>query len=131
MPGRKRIDQFAMSNRQCATRYTQTAIWLARERSDGAFDLGCVARIGLTSTPSDGATDWITAYWPIPAGIVGSQRTAARVTLGAICLRSSSHLPLKLYSNCMKPDAFPPGCDRDRKSTRLNSSHLGISYAVF
>src|SRR5437899_4850538 len=22
-------------------------------------------------------------------------------------------------------------CDRDRKSTRLNSSHLGISYAVF
>src|ERR1035441_10998452 len=39
-------------------------------------------------------------------------------------------------------DALPqrPGCDsslhavwddRDRKSTRLNSSHLGISYAVF
>src|SRR5438045_7848700 len=27
----------------------------------------------------------------------------------------------------------PPGsrCGRDRKSTRLNSSHLGISYAVF
>src|SRR5215831_12696707 len=28
----------------------------------------------------------------------------------------------------------PPGCERwrrDRKSTRLNSSHLGISYAVF
>src|SRR5258705_5775295 len=23
------------------------------------------------------------------------------------------------------------GCRRDRKSTRLNSSHLGISYAVF
>src|SRR5262245_64685637 len=99
---------------------------MARSISDALLAL-----IGLTSTPSDGATDWITAYWPIPAGIVGSQRTAARVTLGAICLRSSSHLPLKLYSNCMKPDAFPPGCDRDRKSTRLNSSHLGISYAVF
>src|SRR5205814_8279099 len=36
--------------------------------------------------------------------------------------------------------AFPPACpassgssrwERDRKSTRLNSSHLGISYAVF
>src|SRR5258705_7061361 len=25
----------------------------------------------------------------------------------------------------------PPALDRDRKSTRLNSSHLGISYAVF
>src|SRR5437899_9174996 len=24
-----------------------------------------------------------------------------------------------------------PGRERDRKSTRLNSSHLGISYAVF
>src|SRR5471030_3405955 len=24
-----------------------------------------------------------------------------------------------------------PACRRDRKSTRLNSSHLGISYAVF
>src|SRR5215510_5241582 len=68
--------------------------------------------IGPTSTPSDGATDWITAYWPIPAGIVGSQRIAARVTLGAICLRSSTHLPLKLYSNCIKPEAFLPGCAR-------------------
>src|SRR5436853_4072378 len=35
------------------------------------------------------------------------------------------------------PRASPPswpqprGRDRDRKSTRLNSSHLGISYAVF
>ena len=27
--------------------------------------------IGLTSTPSDGATDWITANWPIPAGYGG------------------------------------------------------------
>src|ERR1035438_10553304 len=25
----------------------------------------------------------------------------------------------------------PDGCSLDRKSTRLNSSHLGISYAVF
>ena len=55
---------------------------------------------------------WITVNWPIPAGIVGSQRMAARVTFGGICLRSSSHLPLKLYSNCMKPVAFPPGCAR-------------------
>src|SRR5262245_66470262 len=27
--------------------------------------------------------------------------------------------------------SHPGGGDRDRKSTRLNSSHLGISYAVF
>src|SRR5215468_2044323 len=39
---RKRIDQFAVRNRQCAPRYNQTAIWLAREHSDGAFGLGRV-----------------------------------------------------------------------------------------
>src|SRR5262249_209104 len=45
MLGRKRIDQFAMSNRQCARGRDQTAIWLARERSYGAFGLGRVAHI--------------------------------------------------------------------------------------
>src|SRR2546427_3670557 len=29
------------------------------------------------------------------------------------------------------PDSSLPGADRDRKSTRLNSSHSQISYAVF
>src|SRR5882724_10282632 len=29
------------------------------------------------------------------------------------------------------PDPWPPRTREDRKSTRLNSSHLGISYAVF
>src|SRR5262249_43465237 len=53
--------------------------------------------IGLTSTPTDRTTDWIMANWPIPAGRVGSQRTAARVTPGAISLSSSSHFPLKPY----------------------------------
>src|SRR6266581_5017878 len=39
-------------------------------------------------------------------------------------------------SRCAAPCARPgpgqrPGCRRDRKSTRLNSSHPSISYAVF
>ena len=72
--------------------------------------------IGLTSTPTDGATDWMAANWPIPAAMAGSRRTAARVTPGAISLSSSSHFPLKLYSNCMKPVALPPG--RARLSTK-------------
>src|ERR1035438_476088 len=29
------------------------------------------------------------------------------------------------------PSSWPSSTGRDRKSTRLNSSHLGISYAVF
>src|SRR5205814_10653916 len=36
----------------------------------------------------------------------------------------AAHLPLS-------PALFPDGELTDRKSTRLNSSHLGISYAVF
>src|SRR5205814_10132965 len=31
----------------------------------------------------------------------------------------------------LKPEDLVKDEDRDRKSTRLNSSHLGISYAVF
>ena len=58
----------------------------------------------------------MTANWPMPAGMAGSRRTAARVTRGAICLSSSSHFALKLYSNWMKPVALPPG--RARLSTK-------------
>src|SRR6266702_2709216 len=29
------------------------------------------------------------------------------------------------------PDSLPPAAERDRKSTRLNSSHVATSYAVF
>ena len=48
-------------------------------------------------------------------GMSGSPRTATRLTLGAICLSSSSHFPLMLYSKSMKPVALPPG--RARLST--------------
>src|ERR1035438_10853816 len=36
-----------------------------------------------------------------------------------------------LSSKMYVPETIGPGCALDRKSTRLNSSHLGISYAVF
>src|SRR5262245_39783668 len=39
---------------------------------------------GLTSTPSDGATECIAASCAIPVGCVGSRRTTARVTLGVL-----------------------------------------------
>src|SRR5205814_3069366 len=52
-----------------ANAVTSRSISLASRRSSG-----------LNSTPNEGATDWIEANWPIPAGIVASRRTAARVT---------------------------------------------------
>ena len=42
--------------------------------------------------------------------MVGSRRTAARVTRGAISLSSSNHFALTPYSNWVKPVALPPGC---------------------
>src|SRR6516164_8385008 len=54
----------------------------------------------------------MTPNWAGPVGMSGSPRTATRVTPGANCLSSSSHFPLMLYSNSMKPVALPPGCAR-------------------
>src|SRR5262245_12866221 len=51
----------------------------------------------------------MTESWPIPVIAVGSRRTAARVTPGAISLSSSSHFAHKSYSKLMKPVALPPG----------------------
>src|SRR5437899_11165999 len=51
-------------------------------------------------------------------------------SLRAIALRARAHLLRAARS----PRAADPGAaarGEDRKSTRLNSSHLGISYAVF
>ena len=76
-------------------------LWLARSRLS--------REIGRSSTPTYGATAWIAPNWPIPAGTSGSRTTATRVTVGAICLRNSSHLPPMLYSNEEKPVALPLG----------------------
>src|SRR5215471_5251522 len=71
---------------------------------------------GVNSTPNDGATDWMAPNCPVPAAMAGSRRTATRVTLGAISLRSSSHFAPMLNSNKTKPVALPPG--RARLSTK-------------
>src|SRR2546430_10918726 len=39
--------------------------------------------------------------------------------------------PGSLELRCSSNRVFPEECERDRKSTRLNSSHSQISYAVF
>src|SRR5205823_5630990 len=96
-----------------ANAVTSRSISLASRRSSG-----------LNSTPNEGATDWIEANWPIPAGIVASRRTAARVTPGAISLSSSSHLPLTPYSDVVNPVALPPG--RARLATKPAATGSGV-----
>src|SRR5699024_11678812 len=39
--------------------------------------------------------------------------------------------PDRDHSALWSPNVIEPGTNRDRKSTRLNSSHVSISYAVF
>src|SRR5437899_3952011 len=64
--------------------------------------------------------------------LFGAMLLLAVAALGVSCSRSNVRAE--------GPAALPPGprlarcfgcTKRDRKSTRLNSSHLGISYAVF
>ena len=59
---------------------------------------------------------WMTANWLVLKPWVVSRSTATRVTPGAICLSSSSHFPLMLYSKIMNPVTLPPG--RARLSTK-------------
>src|SRR5262249_16167231 len=54
---------------------------------------------GLSSTPSEFATDPIAANGPTPATEIGSRSTAVRLTAGTISLGSSSHFPLRLSQN--------------------------------
>src|SRR5471030_3334253 len=48
----------------------------------------------------------------------------------ALPIYSTNNWQLKKGAS-KRPNAVPAAICKDRKSTRLNSSHLGISYAVF
>src|SRR5262249_19827649 len=88
--------------------YNQAAVWCVCKGTHATLYFGSLAYIDRPNVNAD----WITANCPIPTDMAGSRSTAARVTLGAISLNNSSHFPLRLYSNCMKPVTLPPGCAR-------------------
>src|SRR5436853_4397583 len=46
-------------------------------------------------------------------------------------VRKNSLWPMPMGLACCAIELMATAASRDRKSTRLNSSHLGISYAVF
>src|SRR3712207_7718517 len=70
------------------------------------------------------------------AGVGGVERTqpgAVRLPEGCgghRLLRDACERPRQRHAQ-LGLGEHPDGCERDRKSTRLNSSHANISYAVF
>ena len=78
----------------------------ARNHSRVASALPHSALTGFTSTLSDGAAAWMTPNRPIPVGVAVSRRTAARVTLGAICSEAA---------NCIALDQSAPIMGRSPK----------------
>src|SRR5205807_7444303 len=58
----------------------------------------------------------------------GVQRRAGAIAQLHADLPAAQEVVVHPLPVCLPP---PPGSERDRKSTRLNSSHLVISYAVF
>src|SRR5262249_44115111 len=118
VPGRQRDDQIAMTLCRPARRHDQSATRRGARETPRSISPASRILIGLTSTLSDGAAAWMTPNWAGPDVVAGPpyRRTAACVTCGAMCLSSSSHFPLRPYSNDMKPVALPPG--RARLSTK-------------
>src|ERR1039458_10467324 len=76
--------------------------------------------VSRLSSPSDRRTLWW--EWPARSLVAISKARDVKALLMEISI-----LPIQAPSIRTCTSRFPP----DRKSTRLNSSHLGISYAVF
>src|SRR5205814_8548119 len=66
---------------------------------------------------------------PIPAHSLCSERDHVAKLPGRVDVKQRKRRLLRI--ECLQREMEQDGRVLDRKSTRLNSSHLGISYAVF
>src|SRR5699024_8412548 len=65
---------------------------------------------------------------------MGDDSRRVFVTLGQfsiIRLERDSQLLIPVYDYCLPDKECPGGCGRDRRSTRLNSSHVSTPYALY
>src|SRR5437773_8597445 len=69
---------------------------------------------------------------PPPRSTLFPYTTLFRSTqIGDGLVRNTAKISASAVSACSPPDKSDSVCGLDRKSTRLNSSHITISYAVF
>src|SRR5207248_9422871 len=98
----------------------------------------------LPTAPSASSLHFSSHATPPPDIYTLSLHDALPISLGCPVERSSARSLREIQhhvidqsrcshkcGNCYKGGARRPSCARDRKSTRLNSSHRTISYAVF
>src|SRR5256885_12077026 len=77
---------------------------------------------------------YTTLFRSVKAGLTPRQALAAATRDAARCMKHDADigtLQRGKWADFVALDADPLADIRDRKSTRLNSSHLVISYAVF
>src|SRR4051794_10664981 len=125
VPRRRCDDQLTMNRcRALAVTINPTFDLLANAVMPRSISPGSRMASRITSTPTEGAMDWIATHWPIPAGSAASRKTAARVTPGAASFSNSRYFPLMPYSNVVKPVTLPPG--RARLSTKPAPTGSGV-----
>src|SRR6266496_5249493 len=89
-------------------------VMLANLRISGRPDNEVAARTGLTGA------------FAVPAGL-----SDLALAIGSLEGRRTTRVSMLKNTNAMKPIRAACRLGGDRKSTRLNSSHVEISYAVF
>src|SRR5690625_487201 len=99
------------------------------------IDLGCDGAAGWRGWSGGARRDFVITADDATPGYLPGPLEAGRwaVVLGVHALpaaRATARVHLRSPA-CSRPDHGPRPSPSDRKSTRLNSSHVAISYAVF
>src|SRR5690606_40852854 len=91
----------------------------------------CAAQRALLSFPTRRSSDLLALPWLPPRRSIG-EAFDIQVSVGTGTVNVQSRPGETLLEAGLRAGvALPYECRRDRKSTRLNSSHVKISYAVF